>query len=88
MSRIGSSQISGRQYAPFAANVASLPYSDQSVIIRSYFGGRFRGRHPMSVPGYFSTQLMQSIPTFVEQGNSGGYFSYYDLVTEHALPLR
>jgi len=72
----------------FAANVASLPYSDQSVIIRSYFGGRFRGRHPMSVPGYFSTQLMQSIPTFVEQGNSGGYFSYYDLVTEHALPLR
>jgi hypothetical protein len=72
----------------FAANVASLPYSDQSVIIRSYFGGRFRGRHPLSVPGYFSTQLMQSIPTFVEQGNSGGFFSYYDLVTEHALPLR
>lgn len=72
----------------FAANVASLPYSDQSVIIRSYFGGRFRGRHPLSVPGYFSTQLMQSIPTFVEQGKSGGYLSYYDLVTEHALPLR
>jgi hypothetical protein len=75
-------------FGVWADNLAALPYDESSVIIRSYFGGRFRGRHPLSVPGYYSTQLLQTMTSFVAEQEAGGYLSYYDLVTKHALPLR
>jgi len=72
----------------FAGNVEVLPTSPKSMIIRSYFGSAFRGGHPRAVPGYFSTQLLQSIESMVRVQTAGGYRSYYELVTRDAIPLN
>ena len=72
----------------FAANVRSIPHDPHSVIIRSYFGGGFYGSHPQSVPGYFSTQLLQTIDSFVSESARGGYATYMDLVSKHNEQLK
>jgi hypothetical protein len=72
----------------FAASVRALPHDSRSVIIRSYFGGGFYGSHPQSVPGYFSTQLLQTVDTFVSESTRGGYATYMDLVSKHNLELK
>lgn len=72
----------------FASTVRALPHDARSVIIRSYFGGGFYGSHPQSVPGYFSTQLLQTVDSFVAEAGRGGYASYFDLVNKHNLELR
>jgi hypothetical protein len=72
----------------FAENVRRLPQNDQSLIIRSFFSGGFGYSHPQSVPGYYSTQLLQTIASFVKEYSSGGYESYSDLVTKHSLELK
>jgi hypothetical protein len=71
----------------FAENVKRLPYTAHSVIIRSYFN-RFTSSHPQTVPGYASTQLLQTIESLVEEHEHGGYHSYWDLITKHNLALR
>lgn len=71
----------------FAENVKRLPYTEHSVIIRSYFN-RFTSSHPQTVPGYASTQLLQTIESLVEEHERGGYHSYWDLITKHSLALR
>ena len=72
----------------FAATVRGLPHDTRSVIIRSYFGGGFYGPHPQSVPGYFSTQLLQTVDSFVTESARGGYSTYMDLVSKHNLSLK
>ena len=72
----------------FAATVRTLPRDSRSVIIRSYFGGGFYGPHPQSIPGYFSTQLLQTVETFASESSKGGYATYIDLVSKHNLALR
>src|SRR6476469_88820 len=72
----------------FAASVQTLPYNARSVIIRSYFGGGFYGSHPQSVPGYFSTQLLQTVDSFAAEVARGGYTTYMDLVSKHNLELK
>jgi hypothetical protein len=72
----------------FAASVRTLPHDSRSVIIRSYFGGGFYGSHPQSVPGYFSTQLLQTVDSFVTESARGGYATYMDLVSKHNLDLK
>ena len=71
----------------FAENVKRLPYTEHSVIIRSYFN-RFSSNHPQTVPGYASTQLLQTIESLVEEHENGGYQSYWDLINKHSLDLR
>jgi len=71
----------------FAENVRRLPYTERSVIIRSYFN-RFSSGHPQTVPGYASTQLLQTIESLVEEHERGGYQSYWDLINKHSLDLR
>jgi hypothetical protein len=44
--------------------------------------------HPQSVPGYFSTQLLQTLESFVTEHEAGGYRTYRDVVTKHAIELR
>ena len=80
--------MGGRGFNRFAENVAGLPRNERSVIIRSFFGGGFRGRHPQAVPGYYSTQLLQTMDSFVDEYGAGGFFSYMDVVTKHSLVLR
>lgn len=72
----------------FAENVRKLPRTDKSVIIRSYFGGGWGYRMTQSVPGYYSTQLMQTIESFVQEYGRGGITSYGDLISKHALELK
>jgi hypothetical protein len=67
-----------------AENVASLPLVPNSVVIRSYF----RGRHPMNVPGYSSTQLLGMLDEFISEAPTGGYRSYTDLVLRNIVPLQ
>ena len=72
----------------FAASVRTLPRSARSVIVRSYFGGGFYGSHPQSVPGYFSTQLLQTVESFASEASRGGYATYMDLVSKHNVELK
>jgi hypothetical protein len=72
----------------FAASVRTLPRDARSVIIRSYFGGGFYGSHPQSVPGYFSTQLLQTVESFASEAARGGYATYIDLVSKHNVALK
>jgi hypothetical protein len=72
----------------FAASVRTLPYNAHSVLIRSYFGGGFYGSHPQSVPGYFSTQLLQTVDSFAMEAARGGYATYNDLVYKHNEQLK
>ena len=72
----------------YAENVRRLPQNGQTVIIRSFFNGGFGYSHPQSVPGYYSTQLLQTMASFVREYSTGGYESYSDLVTKHSLELK
>ena len=71
----------------FASTVAeSLPFDNRSVAIRSYFS---RGMpHPQNMNGYYATQLVEPLHTFVAEQKGGGYRSYADLVTKNILPVR
>lgn len=75
-------------FGRFVDNVTALPRANPSVIIRSFFGRGFQARHPQAVPGYYSTQLLQTLESFVGEYAGRGYVSYGDVVTLHALPLR
>jgi hypothetical protein len=75
----------GVSFDRFAANVRRLPRDQRSVIIRSYFGGGFYRQHPNTIIGYYSTQLLQTLDTFVTEHEAGGYQTYRDVVTKHVL---
>ena len=72
----------------FANSVKLLPREANSVIIRSYFNGTFGYAHPQSVSGYYSTQLLQTMDSFVKEFAAGGLQSYSDVISKHSLDLR
>ncbi|MEJ7708417.1 MAG: hypothetical protein WKF84_00795 [Pyrinomonadaceae bacterium] len=72
----------------FIKNLKQLPHDDRSLIIRSYFGGVYGAKHPQAVDGYYSSQLLQTINSMLEEHQKGGLESYYDLVTKHSISLR
>lgn len=78
----------GDEFDKFAANVKALPRAANSVIIRSYFNGTFGYAHPQSVSGYYSTQLLQTMDSFVKEFSAGGLQSYTDVISKHSLDLR
>ncbi|MBO0861367.1 MAG: hypothetical protein J2P21_23335 [Chloracidobacterium sp.] len=80
--------FSNDDFKHFADNVSLLPRNERSVIIRSYFNGAWGYEHPQSVNGYYSTQLLQTMESFVKEYSSGGYKSYSDLVSKHILDLH
>jgi hypothetical protein len=63
----------------YVANLRALPVADDSLFIRAYFP-TYGQPHPMNMPGHRSTSLVQSLPRFLEQYNSGGLSSYWDVV--------
>ncbi len=75
-------------FEQFIHNVSALPTDERSLIIRSYFNRGFRSRHPHSVTGYSSTQLLQTVEHLLNDYSSGGLQSYWDLVTRNAIALR
>jgi hypothetical protein len=75
-------------FAQFAENVKRLPRDERSVIIRSYFSGGYGFRHPQAVAGYYSSQLLQPVESFVREYARGGLKSYGELVTKDSLELK
>jgi hypothetical protein len=69
----------------FAATTAALPRNARSVMIRSYFGGTFGASHPHAVPGFFSTQTLQTLDSFARSSKAGQLASYWDVVTRDAI---
>ncbi len=75
----------------FVQNLKSLPITDKSVIIRSYFNYAYYAyQHPLTVENHFSVQLMQTIDSVIKDTEpaTGGYNSYYDLVTRHLIEYK
>ncbi len=75
----------------FVQNLKSLPITDKSVIIRSYFNYAYYAyQHPLTVENHFSVQLMQTIESVIKdmEPATGGYNSYYDLVTRHLIEYK
>ncbi|HKG94410.1 MAG TPA: hypothetical protein VKA84_21030 [Gemmatimonadaceae bacterium] len=72
----------------FADNLREMPRDARSVIVRSYFSSAYGRTHPQAVPGYFSTQLLQTVDSFLSEYASGGYQTYQDVVTKHSLELK
>ncbi len=75
----------------FVQNLKSLPITDKSVIIRSYFNYAYYAyQHPLTVENHFSVQLMQTIDSVIKdmEPATGGYNSYYDLVTRHLIEYK
>ena len=67
-------------FGAFAANVNRFPVDSSSVFIRSLFNSTARFRHPRSVPGFASTQLVQLIADFNGGWEAGVIRGYADLV--------
>lgn len=69
----------------FGRNLAALPRARNAVLVRSVFRGASwmdAGHH---VPGYLSTQLAAPLDSVAAEFARGGYRSYHDVVTRHAL---
>jgi hypothetical protein len=75
-----------RTFDRFARNVAALPAGSDAILIRSVFG-RFYV-HPQNVPGYQSTQLLQTLASLVAGFDEGRYRTYDDLVYGDLVPVR
>lgn len=72
----------------FVQNLKSLPINEHSVIIRSYFNYAYYAyQHPQTYENHFSVQLLQTIESVIKDSepSTGGYNSYYDLVTRHLV---
>ncbi len=74
-------------FEPYVRNLRELPHTENSVIIRSFFGRNFGYAHPQAVPGYFSVQLLQTISSLLAEASAGGYASYLQLVNKHQIDL-
>jgi hypothetical protein len=74
-------------FGKFAENLKSLPIDDRSVIIRSYFNF-YAPPHPQSIPGHFSTQLLEKISDLIQQCDAGGCESYSEIVTKNSIALQ
>ena len=72
-----------RTFERWRENLASLPSTDDAVIIRSYFPN-FGGAHPSAVSGYYATQSLQ--PVAILEASS--FTSYWNVVTLGVVPLR
>jgi hypothetical protein len=67
-------------FQAFVENVRALPTGPASVMVRSWFG---RGWSlPNSVPGHFSTQLLQTFPQFLSLTADPDAVDYWRLVNE------
>ncbi len=72
----------------YAHNVSQLPHDSTSVIIRSYFGGRFGiSQHPLYVPfrGNLSTSLVERMDSFNQAYAAGEIKSYLALVSSRYI---
>jgi hypothetical protein len=70
----------GSGFERFIGNLARLPRSDKSLVIRSIFPG---GSGPVAAaPGYYSTSVVQRVDDLLEGVASGRFRSYRDVVRD------
>ncbi len=66
------------EWTRYVANLRSLPITDESIFIRSYFPN---GRpHPLNVPGHRSTSFVSPMVPFLQAYDAGRITSYWDVV--------
>jgi hypothetical protein len=70
--------MADRSFDRFVRNLRTLPRDDRSVIIRSYFSRGYP--HPQSVPGYYSTQLLERLDVMLRAYDTGRLPTYFDLL--------
>ena len=71
----------GRTFGRYAENVKQLPRGETSMVIRSVFPSGGAGRLPQSVPGFYSTSLVQPFSAMIDEVEAGKYRTYLDLIT-------
>ena len=71
----------GRTIGRFIENLRALPFSETGVLIKSVFPAGYRGAHPRNVPGYYSTQIVQSVDGLLAGWDDGRYSNYWSIVT-------
>ncbi|MBO0721486.1 MAG: hypothetical protein J2P41_11730 [Blastocatellia bacterium] len=72
----------GGTFAAFTENVRKLPINERSLFIRAVAG---RYPHPAQLPGHRLTTLLQLIPVFLKDFDTGRYQSYQDMVTTNYI---
>ncbi len=72
------------RFPAYAAVVRRLPRTERSVLVRSLFGGPMS--HSQSVPGYYSTQLLQSLAAFSTEPDLAAVRSYRELAQRWFIP--
>ena len=77
--------ISDGKFNSFFSNVAALPISDRSLLLRTVF--RYGRAHPETAPGSHVIPLIQSLETFLQRISESRYRSYYDLVMNDYIPV-
>lgn len=75
------------RFDQYATQISELPRAPGALMIRSYFN-RYRRSHPLSQPGHGSTQLMQSLESFANEYQAGGYVTYQQLITKHIMGME
>lgn len=70
----------------FGRNLATLPRTEKSVLVRSLFRGSFGIPGARPVPGYLSSQVVTPLDSVVATLTSGEYYGYADLVSRAILP--
>jgi hypothetical protein len=63
-------------FPQFMTNLARLPSGPRSVVIRAVFGTTI----DESVPGYYSTSVVQPVADLVRNHQQGRYRSYWSLI--------
>lgn len=69
-----------RNFGPYAENLKRLPHDARSMMIRSVFPSGGSRSLPQSVPGYYSTSLVQRFDAMLADLAAGNYKTYRDLV--------
>jgi hypothetical protein len=76
----------------FVENVRALPSGPSSVILRSAFGGGWRGGEPVPMPqpapGHLSVQLLQTFPMFLQLTARPDSISYWQILQGAAVEAR
>lgn len=70
--------IRAGSFATFVRHVQALPRTPEAVIIRSWFGGP--GSHPLNLPGYYTTQLIEPLEAFARDAAVARVRRYGELV--------
>jgi len=68
------------RFGVYVENLKKLPRAATSTVIRSVFPSGFPMPLPQSVPGFYSTSLVQPLGTMLADLAANKYYSYRDLV--------